>query len=271
VIGLTRGRPGATGDGRRWSGATGDGRRWSGAIGLTRGRPGTAARIGVRRSPRSAGQPVAFVDVDVEDPKDIVRRGYDVLSLRYDEASAAETKYRSWIDELTERLPAEASVLDLGCGSGVPVARALATAGHRVVGVDISDVQIRRARERVPQAEFIRADATTVDFPADSFDAVVSFYALIHIPLVEQFPLLAKVARWLRPGGWFVGTTGHHAWTGIDENWLGGGATMWWSHADAATYRAWLTRVGLAVEREEFVPEGDTGHELFWARRPADV
>jgi hypothetical protein len=43
---------------------------------------------------------------------------------------------------------------------------------------------------------------------------------------------------------------------------------MWWSHADAATYRAWLGRVGLAVEREEFVPEGDGGHALFRARRP---
>ncbi|MCX5096466.1 class I SAM-dependent methyltransferase [Streptomyces sp. NBC_00365] len=59
---------------------------------------------------------------------------------------------------------ARGTVLDLGCGSGVPVARALATAGHRVTGVDISEVQIRRAREFVPQAEFIRADATDLDF-----------------------------------------------------------------------------------------------------------
>jgi hypothetical protein len=43
---------------------------------------------------------------------------------------------------------------------------------------------------------------------------------------------------------------------------------MWWSHADAATNRAWMTQAGLTVEREEFVPEGDGGHALFWARRP---
>ncbi|MET3986927.1 class I SAM-dependent methyltransferase [Streptomyces sp. PvR034] len=133
--------------------------------------------------------------MDIEDPKELVRRGYDALSLRYDQAYGAETKYQPWIGELSGRIPAGGTVLDLGCGSGVPVACALATAGHRVTGVDISEVQIRRARELVPQAEFIRADATVVDFPPASFDAVVSFYALIHIPLDEQLPLLRKVAE----------------------------------------------------------------------------
>ncbi|MDX3229211.1 class I SAM-dependent methyltransferase [Streptomyces sp. ME19-01-6] len=186
--------------------------------------------------------------MDIEDPKELVRRGYDALSLRYDQAYDAETKYQRWISERSGRIPAGGTVLDLGCVSGVPVARALATAGHRVTGVDISEVRIRRARELVPQAEFIRAHATAVDFAPASFDAVVSFYALIHISLDEQLPLLGKVARWLRPGGWFLGTTGHRAWTGADEDWLGGGTAMWWSHADAATNRAWITRAGLTVE-----------------------
>jgi SAM-dependent methyltransferase len=205
--------------------------------------------------------------VGIDNPKELVRRGYDALSLRYDQAYGAETKYQSWIRELSGRIPGGGTVLDLGCGSGVPVARALSAAGHYVTGVDISDVQIRRARELVPQAEFIRADATAVDFAPASFNAVVSFYALIHIPLDEQLPLLRKVAGWLRPGGWFLGTTGYRAWTGVDEDWLGGGTAMWWSHSDAATNRAWITQAGLTVEEEEFVPEGEGGHALFWARR----
>jgi len=53
------------------------------------------------------------------------------------------------------------------------------------------------------------------------------------------------------------------------EDWLGGGAPMWWSHADAATYRRWIAEAGLTVEREEFAPEGESGHALFWARRRA--
>ncbi|GAA3986355.1 hypothetical protein GCM10023085_80590 [Actinomadura viridis] len=47
------------------------------------------------------------------------------------------------------------------------------------------------------------------------------------------------------------------------------GVAMWWSHmADADTNRHWITRSGLIVQAEEFVPEGDDGHVLFWATSP---
>ncbi|MFF7636368.1 hypothetical protein ACFZB9_24950 [Kitasatospora sp. NPDC008050] len=65
-----------------------------------------------------------------------------------------------------------------------------------------------------------------------------------------------------------VQAAGHRAWSGTDENWLGGGAAMWWSHPDAATGRGRLVGAGLEPVAEEFVPEGDGGHALFWARRP---
>jgi SAM-dependent methyltransferase len=203
-----------------------------------------------------------------EDPKDVVRRGYDAVSVRYDEQYGGESKYQPWLSELRARIPAGGAVLDLGCGSGLPVARDLTAAGYQVTGVDISAVQIRRARELVPQARFCCADVAAVSFSPESFDAVVSLFALIHLPLDDQPAVLGKVATWLRPGGVFVATTGYWAWTGTEENWLGGGAPMWWSHADVATYRSWIGSAGLAIDREEFVPEGDGGHALFWARRP---
>ena len=198
-----------------------------------------------------------------------MRRGYDAASLRYDEAFGAGTKYRPLLAELRRRLPRAGSVLDLGCGSGEPVARSLAAAGHRVTGVDFSTVQLRRARQAVPDGEFVRADAAAVTFEPASFDAVVCCYLLIHLPLAEQPPLLRRIAAWLRPGSCLAAVTGHTAVTGIEEDWLGSGAPMWWSHPDAATSRAWITQAGLTVEREEFVPEGDAGHVLFWARRPS--
>jgi 2-polyprenyl-3-methyl-5-hydroxy-6-metoxy-1,4-benzoquinol methylase len=159
-------------------------------------------------------------------------------------------------------------VLDLGCGNGIPVARRLAAAGHKVIGVDFSRVQLRRARRLVPAATFVQADIATLTLPAASFDAVVCLYALFHLPLEEQPQLLGRIAGWLRPGGWLLVTTGHRAWTGAQEGWLGGTVPMWWSHAGAATYRAWLEAAGLRVTAEDFVPEGEGGHALFWARRP---
>jgi SAM-dependent methyltransferase len=209
----------------------------------------------------------------VDEERTLVRRGYDALSTHYDEAYRASTKYREWLGSLIASLPAAAVVVDLGSGSGVPVARDLVAAGHRVTGVDFSPVQLRRARQLVPAATFLEADLTAVRFSPASLDAVLAFYSIIHVPLAEQPALLHRVAGWLRPGGVFAATVGHRAWTGVDPDWLGGGAAMWWSHADAATYRRWLVGTGLRVEVERLLPDGsadsdESGAVLFVARRP---
>jgi 2-polyprenyl-3-methyl-5-hydroxy-6-metoxy-1,4-benzoquinol methylase len=200
--------------------------------------------------------------------RDLVRRGYDAISYRYRGDDDNAGRYGPWLAELQARLPAGGSVLDVGCGCGVPVARTLAAAGYRVTGIDLSDVQIERARRLVPAGTFIRADATMAAFEPASFGAVVCLYSLIHIPLGDQPGLIRRIGGWLRPSGWLLAIAGQRAWTGTDENWLGGQTTMWWSQADATTYRSWLQQAGLEVTEQEFVPEGDSGHALFWARRP---
>jgi 2-polyprenyl-3-methyl-5-hydroxy-6-metoxy-1,4-benzoquinol methylase len=206
-------------------------------------------------------------DVMADDKQDLVRRGYDVLSYRYRRDDTADDRYAPWLTALLARLPASGCVLDLGCGCGIPVARALAAAGHQVTGVDISQVQIQRARSLVPAATFIEADALTVEFTPCSFDAVVCLYVLIHLPLTGQPALLRRIGEWLRPSGWLLAVTGEQAWTGTEQDWLGGGAPMWWSQADAATYRSWIEQARLEVIEQGFVPEGTGGHALFWARR----
>lgn len=202
------------------------------------------------------------------DERELVRRGYDALSYHYRGDDADEGQYAPWLVELRRRLPQSAAVLDLGCGCGVPVARSLAAAGHAVTGVDVSGVQIERARQLVPAGTFLRADATRLVLRPASFDAVVCLYALIHVPLADQRSLIERIGTWIRPGGWLLTTVGHEAWTGSEDNWLGGPAPMWWSHADSATYRSWLLGAGLTITAEDVVPEGASAHALFWARRP---
>jgi SAM-dependent methyltransferase len=205
----------------------------------------------------------------MEDPKAIVRAGYDAVSHAYRPDDAGDQPYRGWLELLDAHLPPGAPVLDLGCGCGLPAARILA-GRYRVTGVDLSPVQIERARALVPQAEFVCADMTAVEFPAASFAAVVCLYAIIHVPLAEQPALLDRMALWLRPGGLLLLTAGAGAWTGTEADWLGvAGGTMYWSHADAPTYRAWLAERGLAIHHDEFVPEGGGGHILLLAQRSA--
>jgi len=201
-----------------------------------------------------------------------VRSGWNRASYCYrgrgtgtDAFGHLEGHYRRWLTPVLSSLPRGAPVLDLGSGTGVPAARLLSRR-FRVTGVDISDTQVRRARRLVPQARFVRADLASVEFPRESFEAVVSLYSLIHVPRTEHRALLARVARWLRPGGWFLAIVGHSAYEGVEEGWLGSDVAMLWSHYGAATYRRWLRAEGFRILREEFVPEGDSGHQLFLSR-----
>ncbi|HTW77498.1 MAG TPA: class I SAM-dependent methyltransferase [Thermoplasmata archaeon] len=207
-----------------------------------------------------------------DDPKSVVREGWNRVSTIYRPSGSPADAFghtlqhhREWLEPLFRRLRRGSEVLDLGCGCGIPDARLLAER-FRVTGVDISDVQIARARRLVPQARFVRADMTEIALPGGAFGGVVCLYALIHVPLEEQPGLLGKVARWLSPGGLFLVTTGWTAFTGTEQGWLGSTAKMYWSHADATTYQRWLEELGFRVLRRDRVPEGEEAHALFLAQ-----
>src|SRR2546428_504968 len=160
------------------------------------------------------------------------------------------------LDALIPLLHDGDQVLDLGCGCGVP-ATAILAERYAVTGVDISPVQIARAQQLVPRARFQCTDMATLEFPPQSFAAIVSFYAMIHLPLDEQPGIFKNIHLWLKPGGYLLATVGSGAWTGSEGDWLG--APMYWSHADRGTYLTWLEGTGFAGPGMSLVPQGSGG------------
>jgi cyclopropane fatty-acyl-phospholipid synthase-like methyltransferase len=203
--------------------------------------------------------------------RDLVRRGYDAISVAYRSddgqpaSSSAEdvSRYAGWVEELAALLPGRAVVVDLGCGAGLPATRELTHQGLRVLGLDFSAVQLSRARRLVPAASFAQADMTAVNLRDGSVDAVVSFYALIHVPLEDQRALFPRIRSWLREGGYLLAITGADRWTGTDT-YLG--VEMFWDVADTASYLRWLSAARLQPVWHRYVPEGDSGHSLILAR-----
>jgi cyclopropane fatty-acyl-phospholipid synthase-like methyltransferase len=155
-------------------------------------------------------------------PKRIVAAGYDAIADVFAEWQKGVTGTRrlEWVERLLALLPERPDVLELGSGAGVLSTRLLAERG-RLVGVDISAEQVRRARERIPVAEFVHADVTEVKFEPSSFDAVVSFYVFNHVPREELGPLLDRIAGWLRPGGHLLATFASSDNPGWRGEWLG--------------------------------------------------
>jgi len=201
------------------------------------------------------------------DRKRLVERGYDRIAERYLASKGAlgpETE--ALLVALTSGLAADEAALDLGCGAGVPVTRWLAER-LAVTGVDLSTRQLALAREAVPGATFVQADMGAVDFPPASFAAVVSLYAIIHLPREEQPALLARIARWLKPGGRFLATWPVIAWEGEDRDWQGWGAAMWWSHYGSEENLTLLHDAGFAIERTETRTGGDETWLWVLARR----
>ena len=124
----------------------------------------------------------------------LVAAGYDQIADSYLQQFGQSAVRPRKLNELADLLPSRAHVLDLGCGAGVPVARDLIARGFEVTGVDASARQIERARGNVPQARFILADMTTIEFPAFDFDAVAAFYSITHIPRDRHASLLAHLS-----------------------------------------------------------------------------
>jgi SAM-dependent methyltransferase len=248
---------------------------------LTRGRESGTSSSSSIPSPKRRSRPSlqswrsSTPETEI-DPKRIVRDGYDRISYEYRDDTGRgpstedrpertpSTGYEAWLAELIPLLEERDPVLDLGCGCGVP-ATAILAERFAVTGVDISPVQIERARRLVPAAQFVCQDMSVGDFPPESFSAIVSFFAIIHVPVQEQPGIFQKLSHWLRPGGYLLATVGTRAWTGTEDDWHG--APMYWSQADQGTYLAWLNEVGFEVLWTRFIPEGDSGHTLLLAKR----
>lgn len=185
------------------------------------------------------------------DYKRLVAEGYNTCAAAYEQARR-ETVHPE-IKWLKNQLPNRAHVLDIGCGSGLPVARELAKR-FIVTGVDISAEQIRRARENARHAEFFHSDIMALDFPAASFDAIVALYVIFHLPRGEHNRLFRNIRRWLKPGGCLLATLAQEPEEAYTESDFFG-VEMFWSNYGMTEYRVMLAEAGF-----EIVSADEMGH-----------
>lgn len=144
---------------------------------------------------------------------------------RYETIAADYDTYRSrsiGVSTLIQWLGApesNVSVLDLGCGTGTPIAKALAGRVRHYMGVECSVEMARRFRKAVPVAECILADVATVDLGSLMFDLCFSWGALCHLRPEAQCEVLPRVVRHTKVGGTILFTGGRDA--GSCDGWIG--------------------------------------------------
>lgn len=138
--------------------------------------------------------------------------GYDAASLDYREAAQRYWRFLSHRTVEQLELRPGGSVLDIACGPGVSTAAAAAAVGAsgRVVALDSSAEMLRMTLERagalgIGNVEAVLGDMAHADFPAASFDAVISVLGVFYVP--DMPALVSRLWQLARPGGQLAITT----------------------------------------------------------------
>ncbi|MGH8218138.1 MAG: class I SAM-dependent methyltransferase [Steroidobacteraceae bacterium] len=131
---------------------------------------------------------------------------------------------RAW----AQYLPRGASILDLGCGSGVPISEALMDDGFVVYGIDASPTLVAAFRERLPSAPVACEPAETSQMFGRTFDGILAVGLMFLLPEGTQRDLIRDLM------------------TGRESRSLG-----------AETYAAILAEAGLVLNGDA-TDEGDT-------------
>ncbi|MBN8911570.1 MAG: methyltransferase domain-containing protein [Rhizobiales bacterium] len=169
---------------------------------------------------------------------------------------------RTWLDRFQAVTGPGVSLLDLGCGSGEPIARHLIACGHRLTGVDSAPSLIGLCRRRFPDHDWIVGDMRRLDLGA-RFDGIVAWDSFFHLTGDDQramFPLFRSHAA---PGAALLFTSGPSDGEAIgrfqDE-------PLYHASLSPDAYRGLLADNGFEV-LEHVAEDPDCGGHTVWLAR----
>src|SRR5690242_7849478 len=141
-------------------------------------------------------------------PADRIIEHYERHAMAWDsERHAAAWNDKIWHDLFIDRLSVGARVLDLGCGSGRPVAQHMADHGLRVTGLDSSQTMISLCRSRLPDHEWIVGDMRSLSLDR-RFDGILAWDSFFHLNHDDQRRMFAVFAEHAAPGAVLMFNTG---------------------------------------------------------------
>ena len=174
---------------------------------------------------------------------------------------------KPWLDRFVSLLGPGASILDLGCGAGQPIAAYLIRSGYAVTGVDSSPSLIGMSRARFPHNEWIVADMRTLDL-GRRFDGVLAWDSFFHLAHDDQRAMFPVFARHVQPRGALMFTSGGPAQGEVLSTFAG--EPLYHASLDSAEYRLLLHQNGFQVVGHVAEDPACGDHTIWLARKNSE-
>ncbi|MBP1850468.1 class I SAM-dependent DNA methyltransferase [Rhizobium halophytocola] len=121
---------------------------------------------------------------------------------------------KPWLDRFCAGLSPDAALLDLGCGTGEPIAADLVRRGYRVTGIDTSSRMIALCKARLPTAEWHVGDMRHIAL-GRTFEGIIAWHSFFHLTADDQRRMFAIFSKHLRADGALMFTSGSKAGVAI--------------------------------------------------------
>ncbi len=195
----------------------------------------------------------------------LYRRHADAWATARDR-TATGLQEAGWLERFRSLLPPDPAVLDLGCGTGEPLGRALVERGCRLTGIDAAPEMIALARARLPGQAWLVGDMRSLAL-GRAFDGILAWDSFFHLCHADQRRMVPLFRAHAAPGAALMFTSGpsHGVAMGVFE-----GEALYHASLDADEYRTLLAQSGFDVVAHVAEDPGCGGHTVWLAQLRRD-
>ena len=170
---------------------------------------------------------------------------------------------KSWLDVFLALLPTHANVLDLGCGSGKPIADYLIQHGCAVTGIDSSDAMIDMAQQHFPTHRWYLADMRSIDLNL-TFHGILAWDSFFHLTPDDQHEMFSQFTRFSVAGTALMFSSGPTAGEAIGDMF---GEALYHASLSQQEYRSLLAEHGFEVVKMIVEDPDCAGHTVWLAKK----
>ena len=170
---------------------------------------------------------------------------------------------KQWLDAFLALLPKQAEILDLGCGSGRPIAHYLIQQGHAITGIDASDVMIDMAKRNFPNHKWHVADMRTLELN-QKIQGILAWDSFFHLTPDDQRQMFTQFAKQSDQGTVLMFSSGPSAGVAIGDMF---GDALYHASLSQAEYRDLLVAHGFEVVKMIVEDPDCAGHTVWLAKK----